>query len=409
MSRSIKKFTTIFFFGISSGLPISLVLSTLKVMLVDNGFDLKTIGFFSLVSIPYSFKFLISPFIDSLPIPFLTKKIGHRKSWIIISQLFLTIFIFLLGIVQITNSIMLIALFSILVAISSASQDIVIDAYRIELIKTQDQGLASSYYVYGYRLGMLISGALALAMSEFFSWQIIYGMMSLIMIIFMSITVIAEESRINWRSKNQNLSIWIKNFIIEPFIDFSKKDKWFLILIFIILFKLTDIFAGNLTMPFLIEIGYSKIEIATILKTFGLFATLLGVLVGGYIVKKLGLKKSIWLAISLQGLSNLLFSIIAIHGKDNNLLYLVIFFENSSGGIGDSVFIAYLSSLCNVVFSATQYSLLSSLASFSRSFLSSSAGIFAESLGWFKFFVLSSLLIVPSIILLFFIRIKKEK
>jgi len=411
-TKIIKNLAIIFFFGISSGLPISLVLSTLKALLVDQGFDLKTIGFFSLVSIPYSLKFFFAPVIDSSALPYLSKKIGQRKSWIIFSQILLIIFIAGLGMVQITSSITLIAIFALLIAIASASQDVVIDAYRIEIIKNQDQGFATSCYVYGYRIGMLISGALALALADLMSWYWVYYLMSFFMAGCIVTTLLADESRADWyknnASKKFDFNLWFRNFVIEPFVDFTKHRNWLLILIFIILFKLTDIFAGNLTLPFLMDLGFTKVEIATIIKTFGLFATLLGVLIGGFLVKKLGLYRSLWIAILMQGLSNLSFAYLAQIGNNSSLLYLVILVENSSGGIGDAVFVAYLSGLCNVAFSATQYALLSSLASFSRSFLSASGGIFAQFLGWFGFFILSTLLVIPSIILLFFITFNKK-
>jgi len=408
MNKSFKNFIIIFLFGISSGLPISLILSTIKPLLVDKGFDLKTIGLFSLVSIPYSLKFIISPFIDSKALPILTRIFGQRKSWIIFSQALLAIFISSFGIIQISNSLFFIACFAILIAIASATQDIVIDAYRIEITSAENQGLAASFYVYGYRLGMLISGALALALAEKISWQAVYILMAVFMCCCFITTLVANESRKNWQPKKYKFAQWYRNFIIEPFVDFSRHNNWLLILIFIILFKLTDIFAGNLTLPFLMEIGFTKIEIATITKTFGLFATLFGVLIGGILVKKIGLIKSLWIAIFMQAVSNLAFSYLALKGKDNGLLYLVIFIENSSGGIGDSVFVAYLSSLCNIAFSATQYSLLSSLASFSRSFLAASAGIFAQSLGWFGFFIFSTILALPCFILLFIITFNKN-
>ena len=408
MPKYFKNFTIIFFFGISSGLPISLILSTLKSLLVDKGFDLKTIGFFSLVALPYSLKFFVSPIIDSKAIPLLTKKFGQRKSWIILSQFFLVIFIFGLGVVQVSNSLFLIATLAMLIGIASATQDIVIDAYRIELIKKESQGLASSFYVYGYRVGMLISGALALALADFMEWHSVYILMALFMSANFLVSFVADESRKNWHSKKYNFHQWFQGFVIEPFIDFTRHNNWLLILFFIILFKLTDIFAGNLTLPFLMEIGFSKVEIATIIKTFGLFATLFGVLIGGILVKKIGLIKSLWIAIIMQAISNLAFAYLALKGNDAKLLYLVVFIENSSGGIGDSVFVAYLSSLCNIAFSATQYALLSSLASFSRSFLSASGGIFAQQLGWFSFFVFSTFLAIPCVLLLFFITFNKN-
>ncbi len=406
--KSYKNLAIIFFLGISSGLPIALILSTLKALLLDKGFDLKTIGFFSLVSLPYSLKIFFAPIIDSCRVPFLTKIFGQRKSWIILTQLLLVIFISALGIAGILANIGAIAVFAFLVGLFSASQDIVIDGYRIELIEKENQGIAASFYVYGYRIGMLISGALALVLAEIFSWDAVYFLMSATMFFCIAIVFFAEETRKNWQPQKQDFFSWFKSFVIEPLKDFSRHDRWYVILVFIILFKLGDAFAGNLTLPFLLEIGFSKIEIASIVKTFGLFATLFGVFFGGVLVKKIGLIKSLWIAGILQMLSNLTFAYLAKIGHDSNLLYLTVFAENFSGGIGDSVFVAYLSGLCRVDFSATQYALLVSLASLARSVLTSSAGVVAQLFGWYEFFIFSTFLAVPGLLFLFWLTAKKN-
>ncbi len=407
MKKSFRNLTVIFFLGISSGLPLALILSTLKAFLLEKGFDLKTIGFFSLISIPYSIKFLFAPIIDSCTVPFLTKKIGQRKSWIVIAQLLLVTFIALLGFAGIFTNVFYIATFAILIAFASASQDIVIDAYRIELFKKEDQGLAAGLYVYGYRLGMLISGALALVLAEIISWDAVYFFMAAIMALNVLIVFFAKETRENWRSKNHDFISWIKDSVVAPFVDFTKHNHWFLILIFVVLFKLGDAFAGSLTLPFLLEIGFTKIEIAAIVKTFGLFATLGGVLVGGLLVKKLNIIHALWIAGIAQMLSNFAFSYLAQIGHEITPLYFVIFTENFSGGIGDAVFVAYLSVLCNIAFSATQYAILVSLATIARTFLSASAGIIAQNFGWYDFFIISAFLALPGLILLFFITHRK--
>jgi PAT family beta-lactamase induction signal transducer AmpG len=408
MKKSTKNLAVIFFLGISSGLPIARILSTLKALLLEKGFDLKTIGFFSLVSLPYTFKFLFAPIIDSCRIPFFTKIVGQRKSWIILSQLILAIFISFLGIAGILANISLIAVFAFLVAFASANQDIVIDGYRIELIEKENQGIAASSYVYGYRIGMLISGAGALILAELLSWDIVYFIMASFMILFSAFVFFADETRKNFQPKHHDFISWFKNFVIEPFADFTHHSRWYVILAFVILFKLGDAFAGNLTLPFLLEIGFSKIELAKILKTFGLFATLFGVFVGGLLVKKTGIIKSLWIAAIAQMLSNLAFAYLAQIGYDVESLYFVIFVENLSGGIGDAVFVAYLSSLCSIAFSATQYALLTSCATFARSLLVSSAGVFAQALGWYEFFIFSTFLAVPSLIFLFWLTAKTK-
>lgn len=408
MKKLHKNFFIIFFLGVSAGIPLALILSTLKATLLEQGFDLKTIGFFALISLPYSIKFLFAPIIDSYRLPILSKIFGQRRSWIILTQFLLASFIFALGSSLIFSNLNLIVIFAFLIAFSSASQDVVIDAYRIELLKKEDQGLAASFYVYGYRIGMLLSGALALALAEFYSWHLVYYLIAIFMILAIFITLIANETKNNLQKPAASFFIWFDEFVISPFKDFSKKNNYLAILAFIILFKFCDAFAGNLTTPFLLDIGFSKIQIAGIVKTFGLFATLFGVFIGGILVKKLGINKSLWIAALAQMISNFSFAIIAHIGNDVNLLYGAIFIENLSGGIGDSVFIAYLSSLCSLKFAATQYALLSSLASFARSALSSPGGIIAQKFGWIYFFIFSALLAIPGLIFLFWLTKRKR-
>ncbi len=395
-----KNFLVIFFLGISSGIPITLILSTLKALLVDKGFDLQIIGFLSLVSLPYSLKIFVAPVVDSLAIPYFTKKLGNRRSWIIITQILLSILIFLLGIFGEMASLKGIALLSFLVACVSATQDIVIDGYRIELIKKEEQALASGYYIYGYRIGMLISGSLALALSDKIRWDVVYLMMSGFMLLCIFSTLFAKETRVNWHPRQYHFKIWFIKFIIRPLRNFSERKNWISILFFIVLFKLADAFVGNLTLPFLLEIGYIKTEIASIFKTFGLFAVLVGVYSGGIIFKKIGIHKALWLATILQAVSNFSFIYLVVTEKTISSLYAIVFIENFCGGIGDVIFVGYLSSICNLKFSSTQYALFSSISSISRSVLSSSSGFYASYFGWINFFIFSGLLAIPAIALL---------
>lgn len=398
--NELKNYFTIFFLGVSASIPLSLISSTLKVFLNDEGLSLEFIGSLSLLTVPYSLKFLFAPIIDSCKIPFLSKKIGHRKSWIICSQILLAGLISLLGFFAPTGSALLIFSCGLLLAFASSCQDVVIDGYRIELFEEKLQAIAASFYIYGYRLGLLISGALALFLADRLAWQLVYLIMGMILLFCTIATLLAKESRPNWESKRQNLLEWFKQFVATPLGDFIKRPNWIITLLFITSFKLADGFAGNLMATFLREIGFNKTELAAILKTFGLVATMFGVLIGGLMVRKIGLGRCLWIAIALQGLSNLAFSLQAQLGHNIEILYWVIFVENLSGGIGDAVFIAYLSSLCNRQFSATQYALLSSFATLSRSVLAASAGIYADLFGWYKFFLLTSVLALPSLILL---------
>ena len=397
---------TIFLLGVSSGLPLALILSTLKVFLVDANFDIATVGFFSLIALPYGLKFLWAPAVDFISLPLLTKHFGRRRSWMVLNQFLLIISIALLGFFSHSN-IATIAMIATTIAIFSATQDMAIDAYRIEKIKPEDQGLAASFYVYGYRIGMLISGAFALVLSAKIAWEQVYYIISAIMTIGFLTTLCAKENFIEVKAGN-NFIGWIKIAVFEPIVDFFKRKNWFLIFPFVIFFKLCDAFAGSLTLPFLIEIGFSKFEIASIVKTFGLFATLFGALMGSILVKKIGLIKSLWIAAILQAVSNLVFAYQATIGYDTSTLYGVIFVENFSGGIGDAVFVAYLSSLCNVAFTATQYAILVSFASIGRAVLPSTAGIVVSNFGWINFFFLSSILAIPALILLFLLHHKNK-
>ena len=400
-----KDILIIFLLGFASGLPLALILSTLKVFLVDLNFDIKTIGLFSLIALPYGLKFLWSPIVDSIALPVLTKTLGRRRSWIILNQILLIICIAALGIFSAAN-VLIIAIIAMLIAIFSATGDMAIDAYRIERIKPEDQGIAASFYVYGYRIGMLISGAFALVLSTKISWDKVYYILAAVMIIGVITTLSAGEKERDAKQADDFLS-WIKIAVIAPVVDFFKRQNWYLIFPFIVLFKLCDAFAGSLTLPFLIEIGFSKFEIATIVKTFGLFATLFGAFLGGILVKKIGLIKSLWIAAVLQAVSNLAFAYQASIGHNATSLYLVIFIENFSGGIGDAVFVAYLSSLCNIAFTATQYAILVSFASIGRAVLASSSGFVVANFGWINFFCFSAVLALPALILLFLLSRKR--
>lgn len=400
-----KPILIMLFLGFAAGLPLALIFSTIKAFLVDRQIDLSTIGFFSLVALPYSIKFLWAPLIDSIKIPILAKILGKRRSWIILTQILLILLISLLGIYSNFTNLSIIILLATLIAFTSASQDIVIDAYRIESIKIENQAIAASMYIYGYRVGMLISGALALTLSDKIAWDLVYYFIASVMGIGVLTTLIADENKDQKiQNKQFYLILWFKNSVIAPLKDLTTRSKWYFVLLFIVSFKLTDAFAGNLFLPFLLEIDFSKTQIATIVKTFGLFATLFGAFIGGILVKKLGLIKSLFLAAILQIISNFGFYYLTFVGNDITSLYVVIFIENLSGGIGDVIFVAYLSSLCNIKFTATQYSLLASLASIARSLISSPAGVFAQNFGWGNFFLLSIVLGIPTLVLLCLIK-----
>ena len=398
-----KEIIVIFLLGISSGIPLALLLTTLKAFFIDNNVDLKIIGFSSIIVSTYSLKFLWSPFVDSIKIPLLHNKFGQRRSWIIISQILLTILIIILGIFSSNIGISTVFTIGLLISFVSATQDIAIDSYRINSIKKDDQAIASSFYIYGYHIGLLIAGALALIISEYYSWQITYYFLAMTILIGTIGILLGNEKISSKKSKSKNFAIWFKNYIKFPLMSFFRYNKWYIIFPFIISFKLCDIFAGTLVLPFLKDIGFSYSQYAGIVKSYGLAATMIGILFGGILVKKTSLIFSIWVALFAQIISNFGYYFQSLIGYDVNSLYAVIFVENFSSGIGTVILVAYLSSLCNKAFSATQYALLTSLAALGRSLFYLSSGIFAENYGWSNFFLISIATAIPSIFLLYLI------
>ena len=400
-----KNFIHIFILGIASGIPIVLILSTLSIWLVGLGISKTAIGLFALTTTPYTIKFLWSPFIDGIKIPILHKKLGIRTSWLIIIQILLFVAITILAFSNPQKYLYVTAIATLIIAFLSASQDIVIDAYRIELLAKKDQGMGATMLVYGYRLGMWFAGAGALILSFYLYFPIVYYIFASLYLFFAlySYKLPVIKSAIKKLNINNTQESWIKKHVFAPFIDFTSRVNWLSILGFIILFKLGDAFAGVMTMPFLLELGFSKLDLAFYVKTFGFFATLFGALLGGFICAKYQMKNSLLFAAIIQMLTNLIFCMQALIGDNNFMLAVTIGAENIAGGIGTIVFVAYLSNLCNVKYTATQYALLSSLAAISRTWFSASSGWFADYLSWIEFFLLSTIIAIPGIIMIFFL------
>lgn len=404
------KLLAVFFLGFSSGLPLALTGSTLSVWLTEIGVNLTTIGIFAAISTPYALKFLWAPFIDHIQIPFL-KPLGRRRSWMLLSQAALILFIVLLGYTDPYETPWQTAFFALMVAIASATQDIVIDAYRVELLDDKQQGAGAAMSVFGYRVGMLISGAGALFLAEEYGWPTIYQCMAACIGIGIVTVLITGEplrcAQLSFlenakmaREKTERLRGWFKHAVIDPFADFLQRRYALIILLFVVFFKFGDALAGVMTNPFLIETGFTKSEIAMIVKTYGFFATLAGTFTGGVLVYRYGMVKSLWVCGILQMLSNLMFAVQATIGYDTAVLAFTIGVENFAGGMGTAAFVAYLSSLCNISYTATQYALLSSLASVGRTWLSTVSGFLVEQMDWFYFFLFSTAAAIPGLILL---------
>lgn len=399
-----------FFLGMACGFPLALTASTLKTWLAEYNISMKQIGAFALVAVPYSIKFIWSPFIDGIKLPIIGNKFGQRRSWLLLIQVLLVLAIFLLANSNPEINILYCAFAATLVSFLSASQDIVVDAYRIEKLPKDLQSMGITLYIYGYRIGLFLSGAILLIISDHINWQYAYYAATIMMGLAIIVTLICSEPPSHKKEiKANNYKEQLYNIIIKPFSNFITTKGWQYFILFIVLFKLGDALAGNLTTPFLRKIGFSKTEIAIIVKTYGLPATLFGAFLGGVIVRRFGLIKSLFFAGIIQMLSNVMFIIQDQVGHNNLLLTATILIENISGSIGDVVFIGYISSLCNFNFAATQYALFSSIATTGRNLISGSSGFIVDEFGWTPFFLVSIIAAIPGILLIFKIRNIKRK
>nr|CRH04687.1 Multi-pass membrane protein(major facilitator superfamily) [Candidatus Magnetococcus massalia] len=407
-----KRVLAVLFLGFSSGLPLALTLGTLTLWLAEEGISKTSIGLFALVGTPYAFKFVWAPLVDQLPVPWLTRRFGRRRGWALFTQLGLMLSIFFLGGSSPVEAPMVTAVLALITAFMSASQDIVIDAYRVELLENRQQGAGAAMVVLGYRIGMLVSGAGALYLASFMSWQETYAIMALCMLVGM-VTVLlnpepvaqeasgATDEAAHGHSRSERVTAWVKRAVIAPFAAFMSRPGWFWIIIFILLYKLGDALAGVMSNPFYLELAFSKIEIANITKAFGLAASIVGGLAGGWVVSRMGIMQALLWCGVLQMLSNLMFVVLAQVGHSLTWLTITIAIENLAGGMGTAAFVAYLSGLCNLSYTATQYALLSSLAAVGRTMLAANAGWMAEMTNWTVFYGLTTLAAIPGLLMLF--------
>lgn len=400
-----KRLIIIFLMGFASGLPFLLSGATLSIWLTDAGLSLTAIGLFALVGTPYNLKYLWAPIVDRVPIPLLSKLLGRRRAWMVLIQLGLMASIIGLGLTKPQSAPRITALFALAVAFFSASQDIVIDAYRIEILDEDQQGAGAAMTQAGYRFGLLSSGAGALYLASNINWSVVYGIMAALILVGF-ITALCAPIPKNDKSSGETgkpQGGWFRTAVAAPFIEFFQRNNIgvaVFILAFILLYKFGDAFAGVMANPFYIKIGFSKVEIANVSKIFGVFATLLGVFTGGLVVKRYGILKSLLYCGILQMLSNLMYAAQAAVGPDVGFLFLTIGIENLSGGMGSSAFVAYLSVLCNTAYTGTQYALLTSFMAFGRTWLSAMSGWVADRTDWVTFFVLSTFVALPGLLML---------
>jgi PAT family beta-lactamase induction signal transducer AmpG len=397
-----KPLLIILLLGFSSGLPLSLTASTLYAWLAESGVDKTTIGIFAAIAMPYSLKFLWAPVMDGQHFPLFGKLLGRRRGWILAMQIALAVSIATFTLVNTTAAPLAFGAIALAVAFFSASQDVVIDAYRVESLSLEQQGAAAAMVTLGYRLAMLVSGAGSLWLSDVVGWQMTYLMMAAIMGVCAALTLFASEPVTPHPSPvTRN---FIKDSVIAPFTDFITREGWLAILAFVVLFKLADAFLGIMFNPFLIELGFTNTQIAQVVKVYGLVATIMGSFLGGGLVAKWGMYRTLMLTGICHMFTNLLLVLMAGKGADTEFLAVCVVSENLTAGMGTAAFVAYLSSLCRVQYTATQYALLSALASVARTMISTASGAMAETLGWAGFFAASSLMAIPSLVLLWWIN-----
>lgn len=401
-----KRMLTMILLGFSSGFPYLLVFGTFSLWLKDAGVSLAAIGLFSLAKAPYSFKWLWSPIVDRVRLP-LFDRLGRRRGWALFAQIWLMAAIWGMAVTNPAQNPVNMAVFAFLMVVASATQDIVLDAYRIESFNNREQGAGVAVFVLGYRFGTLFSGAGALFLAVVMSWEDVYKIMSLGALVGMAAILCAKKESEPVREKvKEKCGLWkrgivfLKKSVVAPLVDFMKRPKWLVILLFIFLYRMTDAYMAPMAYPFYDDMGFSKIEIASIIKLFGIMATIGGTLVGGALVSRYGIVRSLMFCGILQGLTNMSFVWQAYAGHDLSVLMVTISLDNVAAGMGTAAFVAYLSSLCNKEYTATQYALLSSFMSLARDIFAATSGFLAAAVSWPDFFWLTSFMVVPSLLLL---------
>lgn len=390
------------FLGFAAGLPLPLTGFTLRQWLSETDVALAVIGLTASVGIAYSFKFLWSPLLDRLPPPPGFARLGRRRGWLLAIQILLVAAIAALGLTDPKVAVGATIAVAVVVAYLSASQDIVIDAYRIERLAPEAQGAGLAAYIWGYRVALLAGNAGALMLVGVGGWGLSYLAMAVLMIVGVVCCLMMreppdpEEPALAGDGALVKAAAWIKRAVVEPLADFARHDGWLWILLFVCLFKLGEALAGTMTAPFYRSLGYSRETVAGVSGVFGLAATLAGVAVGGALVARLGTSRALIGTGVLQMVSNLMYVALAYGGGDVGMLWLQVGVENFTDGLADAAFVAYLSSLTRVAFTATQYALLSSLATVPLRTLGASSGWLAEGMGWPLFFLLTTVAALPA-------------
>ena len=381
--------------GFAAGLPLLLTLSVLQAWMKEEGVDLTVIGLMALVGLPYTLKFLWAPVLDRYTIPIF----GRRRGWLLLAQTALMLAIIGLSATNPAQSPWMVALAAFWVTFFSASQDIVIDAYRREDLADEELGLGSSLYINGYRVGMLLASGGGLIMADHIPFSMVYLIMAACLLPGILTTLLTPEP-----NTPQGTPQTLHEAIVQPFVEYFSRSEAIWILMFILFYKIGDTMASTMTTPFYLDIAFSKTEIGSIVKLFGFWATIAGSLAGGLIMLKIGIYRSLWIFGVLQAISTAGFALLAQIGHSVPALAAVIAFENLSSGMGTAAYAAFMASITNKKFTATQYALLTSLMGIPRVVASAGTGFMAKHMGWTSFFIFCTLIAIPGLLLLLRIR-----
>ena len=389
-----KKMLICIFTGFTSGLPLFILISLLPAWLSSSGMDLKTIGLFALIQFPFTWKFIWAPLFDRFSFG-----MGRRRSWLIIFQLLLLTTICSFGFIEPRNQLTVVAIISTVIAFFSASQDIVIDAYRRELLSDYELGIGNAIHVNAYKISSLIPGSLALILADSFDWEFVFIITGLFMLPGIFMTLLIKEPILKYGTPKT-----LKEAVIEPFKEFKNRKGIkgaFLILLFIFLYKIGDSMATALATPFYLDLGFSMTEIGVIAKNAGLWPGIIGGLAGGIWMIKLGINRALWVFGFMQMFATLSFAWLALSGDNNLILAITVGLEFFAAGLGTTAFIAYIAKTTHPKYTATQFALFTSLASVPRTFTNASTGYLVEFFGWYHFFIFCFLIAIPGMLLLF--------
>lgn len=390
------------FLGFASGLPYLLVFSTLSAWLRESGLSVAAIGWFALAGSAYVFKPAWAPIVNQVSLPFLTRRFGQRRSWLLLSQVTVAAAILLLGTSDPSANLALTAFWAVLLAAASATQDIVADAYRIDSLDRELEGPGTANFVNGYRIGVLVSGAGALLIADQWGWSAAYTVMAGMMAVGVMTTLTAPEPKRPPLIEGAPF----RTALVEPFRDFMTRRNWAMVLIFITLFQYGEGLLGVMANPFYLDMGFTKTDIALVTKLWGFAMSITGAVAGGILVARLGLLRALFICGLAQALANLAFAWLAGQGPSIPALTVTIALENFTSAMATSAFVAYLSGFCDRAYSATQYALLSAFAALGRKIFVAGGGEAAEALGWQMYFVGTTLAALPALLLLLWLMNK---